>query len=87
VDDGDLVIRIGVDRFAWCLMHDDGPMRDFKITNALGFVADVIDEMEREDDRGGTPLGAFLDSMAKEAYEYGSPNIKEKAKRKQMEGL
>ena len=73
IEDGQLVIRIGVKRLAECSTGDElGALHGRKITDAEGFCEDVIREMMIEDEQGTNPLIQFLGEMEIAAFESGS---------------
>ncbi len=86
VDDGELVIRIGVNTLAGAVAGGndfhayeedvDGYFRQFAIIDAEGFARDVAREFQREDEAGASPLSNAIDSMAMAAIDDGSENIK-----------
>lgn len=75
IEGGELVIRIGIARLAWCQRHDAGPMKGCKISDQKGCAEDIAREMHRDDEVGVTPVSSFLDQMAKAAAESGSAHI------------
>ena len=73
IENGQLVIRIGVKRLAECSTSDDlGALRGRKITDPKEFCEDVIREMMIEDEVGTTPLIRFFGEMEIAAFESGS---------------
>jgi hypothetical protein len=87
VEDGCLVIRIGVNVIAFAAeeMEVNNPfdetLDDFKrlwsITDPEQFTKDLIREIEREEEDGTTPLALFLDKMCLNAIEDGTEAVKE----------
>ena len=73
IEEGQLVIRVGVKRLADCSTGDDlGALHGRKITDPEEFCEDVIREMMIEDEQGTTPLIQFLGEMEIAAFESGS---------------
>lgn len=87
IQDGALVVRIGIATLAhavtysdWANPYDDAAddyIRSFAIVDAPQFAADVANEMLREREDGATPLSLFLDKMAQNAVNDGSPGLHE----------
>jgi hypothetical protein len=85
VEDGRLVISIGVETLAFAFEHGEGnnpfdeAANDFKreatIADPLEFAKDVCRAMNDEGEDGSTPLTRFLDSMMNEAVEQGSLGV------------
>ncbi len=73
IEDGQLVIRIGVDTLAFCaLAKHGGPLAENeRVTDSTQFTEDVITELVREEENGDTPLTALLDEMIRMATENG----------------
>lgn len=84
-DDGELVIRIGVDALAGAISNgndfhrfDDAKdeyIRDFAISNTAEFARDVALAMQHEAEDGSSPLTKFLDEMARVAIDDGSTGV------------
>ena len=87
VEDGRLVIAIGVQTLAhaiayadWANLFDeaaDDYIRTFAIEDAPQFAKDVVSAMLDEREDGSTPLSDFLDQMAQAAIEDGSLGLHE----------
>lgn len=87
IEDGRLVIAIGVQRLAhatafadWANPFDeaaDDYIRTFAIEDAPQFAEDVVSAMLSERENGSTPLSDFLDTMAQAAIEDGSLGLHE----------
>lgn len=87
VEDGALVIRIGVQTLAhavtyadWANPYDekaDDYLRDFAIVDAPQFAADVMHAMLDEREDGSTPLSDFLDKTSQAAIDEGSLGLHE----------
>lgn len=75
IEGGELVFRVGLERLAWCLKHDDGPLRGCTVTSMRVLGHDIVQEALREDGAGLTPAIAWLESMAVAAMENGSTGI------------
>lgn len=82
IEDGQLVIRIGIDTLAFAyteVFHQDKDELEQKIQvifpDKLEFAKDVMWEMTREDEIGNSPLTKFLDDMMAEAVNQGSAGI------------
>lgn len=84
---GALVIRIGVQTLAhavcysdWANPYDEATgdhIREFAITDARQFAADVVSAMLSEREDGSTPLSDFLDGMSQDAVNGGSLGLDE----------
>lgn len=82
VQDGELVIRIGVDALAmafaysdWANQYDEGDdayIRNVAITDTIRFAKDVALAMQHEEENGSSPLTDLLDSATQAAVEDGS---------------
>ena len=77
VEDGQLVVRIGVHRVGTMLLP-----KGYRVDKFEEFAADVASEIMRENDLGETPLDRFLVKMAREAASNGSGGIAEYPKKK-----
>ena len=87
VEDGELVIRIGINTVAWAFDHDpennvyDEKKAEYvqaaKVLDAAEFANDVVIEMTNEEEDGTTPLDLFLDKMCRKAANQGSAAIAE----------
>ena len=85
VQDGNLVISIGIRTLAFAFENGEGNnpydeasgefKREFQIANPLQFAEDVCHEINDEGEDGSTPLTQFLDSMMDRAIENGSFGI------------
>jgi hypothetical protein len=85
IEDGALVIRIGIQTLAhavtysdWANPYDEASgdyLRSFAITDAPQFAADVLHEMLREEEDGSTPLSDFIDACSEKAVEDGSVGL------------
>ena len=64
VEGKELVIRIGVDRLAFCLRTNIGKAEGCKIRSKYDLAKDISAEMERDDGSGGCKLWDFIDQMA-----------------------
>ncbi len=83
-EDGDLIIRIPVKTMLYAFVNDpgheswdadSGQHMPPTIRDEAGFVADIIAELEREDDDGTTPVHLMVDGVMREAVEQGSKNV------------
>jgi len=87
VDDGQVVVSIGVQTLAhavayadWANPFDeaaDDYIRTFAIADAGQFAKDVVNAMLAEREDGSTPLSDFLDKMSQAAIEDGSLGLHE----------
>jgi hypothetical protein len=87
VEDGQLVIRIGVDTNAWAFEHSDenNPFNDGKndyvqtsrVTDSTGFARDVARAMQDEEEDGSSPLTDFIDRMFTAAVNDGSMAVED----------
>lgn len=87
VDDGQVVVAIGVQTLAhavayadWANPFDeasDDYIRTFAIADAGQFAKDVVNAMLAEREDGSTPLSDFLDKMSQAAIEDGSLGLHE----------
>ena len=81
--DGDLVIRIPIGTMIYAFENDPAN-EDWngtehvppKVTDRDGFVAEVIHELEREQEDGTTPVHLMMDGAMREAIEQGSQHVK-----------
>lgn len=80
IEDGELVIRVGVERLTACLRDDDGPCKGIQITDPTEFCEDIAWEMNRSNEVGWTPLSGFMDEMALAAQNNGSAYVKHNKK-------
>ena len=87
VEDGQLVIRIGVDTNAWAFEHsnENNPFDDEKndsvqtsrVTDSVGFARDTKRAMLDEGEHGSSPLTDFLDGMFTAAINDGSMAVED----------
>jgi len=70
VENGELVIRVGINRLDGDEYHLEIPV--LKFDNRSEWVKDVISELFREEEDGRTPIGDLLDTAMKHAIENGS---------------
>jgi hypothetical protein len=87
LEDGDLIIRIGIDRLAFCAERQDDwnpydeERRDFvqkwRIADKVEFAKDVVNELCREEEDGSTPLNMLLDRVCMAALDDGSTGVEE----------
>jgi hypothetical protein len=92
VEDGHLVIRIGIETLAWAAehSHDFNPFDDnendfvqlWRVCDALEFAKDVRRALTDEAEDGSSPLTRLLDKMFMEAVGDGSLGIEECAREK-----
>lgn len=73
VEDGQLVIRIGIARLDGNECHPDFP--ELPITDREEWAKDVAYELERDRGDGATPISLCLDAAMKSALELGSEAI------------
>lgn len=74
VEDGQLVIRIGVNTLEFCTQpKNGGHLEDCKVDarKRFQFAKDVVLAMCKEEDNGDTPLTLFLDEMIQDAADSG----------------
>ena len=71
IKDGELQISIGIDTLCFAVSEK---IADFKITDNEGFVKDILNELENEDEEGTTEIHRLLDQAADDAVENGSCN-------------
>ena len=77
--DDKLVISIGYSTLAYAVSHRVDPeYRTYKILDELGFVKDILREINKESDFGESPLTKLLDNCAEEAVNQGSQYVKHK---------
>lgn len=75
VKDGKLIVEIGIETLEWASRKENGgPLDGCKVDGRKRreWANDVVREMTREDEIGGSPLGKFLDSMMEAAANNGS---------------
>ena len=87
VEDGALVIRLGVTNLAFAFEHGDSNLvfdekanvyrAHFKVTDEVEFAKDVIHSLQTEEEDGSTPLTDLLDKMCVHAVEDGSTGVEE----------
>lgn len=78
IEGDELVIRVGLDVLIDGLFNEEyGSIENIKLLNPRGFVQDMIYEMLDEDEVGNTPLIQFIEKMANNAIDNGSPHIDE----------
>lgn len=75
VENDEVVIRMGINRFDGHAAHPTLPALVF--TDRDQWIKDVIYELERDDETGGTPLIYCLDRAMHEALEQGSTGVAE----------
>lgn len=85
VEDGELVIRIGVDQLAHGTAaadafheYDDAKdkyLRSFAITDSTIFAKDIARALEAEKEDGSSPISDLLDSMAQAAIDDGTLSV------------
>ena len=85
VQDGNLVVSIGIRTLAWAFEHGEGNnpydeslgdfKREYQIADPIQFAEDVCHELNDEGEDGSTPLTRFLDSIMDKAVENGSLGI------------
>jgi hypothetical protein len=77
VEDGDLVIRIGADRLAYCALAKNGGSlpRKAKITDALAFAVDVACSLNRDEEDGENDVNRLLPAACMDAAVNGSPAV------------
>jgi len=77
VEDGDLVIRIGADRLAYCALAKNGgslPPK-VKVIDALGFAEDVARALNRDEEDGGSDTQRLFASACMDAAVNGSAHV------------
>lgn len=80
IENGQLMITAGVNHYAYCVkrgLQDQGlwPSDFGKILDNEGFCRDILNEIDKEDETGDTPLLRFFDKCALEALENGSIHV------------
>jgi hypothetical protein len=75
VEDGELVVRVGINRLDGHECHNKIP--ELKFDNREEWVRDVIAEIDREEEDGATPLNTMLDNAMEAALEQGSIGVAE----------
>ena len=73
IEDGELVIRVGINRLDGNDCHPDIP--ELKFDDTEQWAKDVSYEIEREEENGQTPLGDLLDKAMIMAIENGSTGM------------
>ena len=87
IEDGQIVIRIGVKTLAFCALAKNGGQlaENLRVTDATQFAKDTIREFaHREEENGDTRLTKMLDAAMAEAVDQGCTAIRE-LKRKPRE--
>lgn len=80
IEEGQLVISIGIANLAYCSEHDsESPFYGRKITDAEQLCKDICEAMNAKDNLGHTPLWEFLDNMQQAAIDNGSIAIEEES--------
>lgn len=74
VKNGVLNISVGVDLLIFAIQ---GRIEDFKITNKEGFIKELIEELQSEEEDGTTLLHRAFDKAADNVIENGSENAEE----------
>ena len=74
VKNGQVIISIGVETLCFATQAE---IHDFKITNKEGFVKDLINELNAEEEDGTTLVHRMFDKAADNAIENGSENVLE----------
>lgn len=87
LEDGDLVIRIGIDRLAFCADHADefNPydekignfVQQWRVSDKTEFAKDVAGQLCDQGEDGSTPFTRLLDKMSMAAMEDGSLGVEE----------
>ncbi len=83
MDDDVLIIRIGLDRLAYCAETSpefycgETGRYCLKVTNRHGFANDVILALNHEEDDGSTPVERMLDAAIVAAFEDGSEHMRD----------
>lgn len=75
IEDGELVIRIGIETLAFAAEHmnlSDGSGRSIRVCDVPEFAKDVRAELMREEEDGSSPLTNVLDKACLDAWEEGS---------------
>ena len=75
VENDEVVIRMGVNRFDGNEAHPTLPALVFADRNE--WIRDVIRELERDDEMGGTPLIYLLERCMNDALEQGTAGVAE----------
>jgi hypothetical protein len=86
--DGDLIIRIGIDRLAFCAERQDdwNPfdpehndfVQKWYVSDKSEFAKDVCRQLQAEEEDGSTPLSDLLDKVCTAAMEDGSTGVDER---------
>jgi len=77
--DDKLVISIGYKTLAYAVTHRYDPeYRHYSIIDELGFVKDILRQLDKESEIGESPLTKLLDNCAEEAVNQGSQYVKHK---------
>lgn len=87
IDDGELVIRIGINVLTFASNHRDPflvddeitgfPRQAWIVTDVLEFAKDVCRELNREEEDGSSPLTNLLDLAFTNALDQGSLGVEE----------
>jgi hypothetical protein len=79
VQNGVLIIAIGIDTLAFCALEEHGgPLPETaEVCDKEAWALDVVRKLGRDDDLGTTLVTAMLDDAVELAYEDGSVAIKE----------
>lgn len=79
-----IVIRLPIDVVPVCVdtawargFGDPTGKHEWAITNPEGFAADVVRELNREEEDGTTPVHKLFDEVLAEAIEQGSQHVEE----------
>ena len=78
VEDGRLVISIGINTLAWASKQKNGGplVNRISVTDEDQWAKDVAREIEREDEIGESPLHRTLDSAIRSAADSGSEALR-----------
>jgi hypothetical protein len=83
IEDGKLIVSIGIDRLAFCLnehpgLYDGENDRNlFKVTDSAIFAKEIKRILQNEDETGATIVTKMLDKAIFEAIEDGCDGVEE----------
>lgn len=80
IEDGHIVIRVAIEALPMVVEGSwaaGGMDTRFKVTNAEEFAADLVSELNREDDIGTTRIHKMFDAAIDEAINQGAFGIEE----------
>jgi len=78
VDNGELVIRIGASRLAYCALANNGGSlpKSAKISDSLIFAEDVARYIRTDEEDGDSPMNRLLDAACLDAAYNGSAGVR-----------